>query len=149
MAASATTIRAGCRAAAASITAWPPPPTNTASGSGSFSSAAGAPPGMIRTSTPCRPALAAIRSQRTVSRSTAITAAPNRAHSTATEPAPAPTSHTSVPGPGPSRASASARTSALVSTASRLSNSSAPSAQPVSPGMDVTPGPLQPHIHDG
>ena len=64
------------------------------------------------------------------SASTAITAAPNRAHSTATEPDPAPTSQIVRPGAGPSRASTSARTSALVIIESRCSNASSGSAHP-------------------
>ena len=64
------------------------------------------------------------------SASTAITWAPNRAHSTATEPEPAPTSQIVRPGPGPSRASTSARTSDLVIMESRWSKASSGRAQP-------------------
>ena len=125
--------RPGRRAATALTTASPPPPTNTASGSGSPARASGAAPPTTRTSARCRRALAVTRAHCAGSRSTAITAAPNRAHSTATEPEPAPTSHTRVPGRGPSRASARARTSGLVTIESRCSNASSPSAHPSSP----------------
>src|SRR5580704_9862237 len=59
----------------------------------------------------------------------AITQAPKRAHSTATEPEPAPTSQMVRPGAGPSRASTSARTSALVIIESRCSKAVSGSAQ--------------------
>ena len=115
---------------AASSTARSPPPAKTAS-------RAAGPPGPPargrgrsargrRAGRRC----ARIRSHCAESDSTAITWAPNRAHSTATEPEPAPTSQIVRPGAGPSRASTSARTSALVIIESRCSNASSGSAQP-------------------
>src|SRR6266487_5885149 len=106
----------------------PPPPTKTASGSGRASSAAGAAPWTTRTATPWRSALVATSLHASGSRSTAITAAPSRAHSTPTEPLPAPTSQTRSPTPGPSLASASARTSDLVIIPSRCSKAASCSA---------------------
>ena len=70
-----------------------------------------------------------MRSHWAWSASTAMTYAPKRAHSTATDPEPAPTSQMVRPGAGPRRASTSARTSALVIIESRCSKASSGRAQ--------------------
>src|SRR6266511_3846091 len=142
------TSRAGRRAAHAASTSRPPPPTKTASGSGRLSSAPGADPWTTSTGTPKRVPLRRMRSHASASRSTATTAAPSRAHSTATDPLPAPTSHTRSPRRGPSRARTSARTSALVTIEARCANADSGSAQPAGAGGAPASHPVSPSTSD-
>src|SRR5690606_12293510 len=98
-----------------------------AAGVAGGSSEGGGSPAVSATLTPCLRALSRSRSQASGSRSTAITAAPNLAHSTAISPSPAPTSQIRSPSRGPSLARTNARTSGG-------SPDSDGSAQPAGPG---------------
>ena len=118
-------------------------------------STSGMVPWTTSTVTRCVWALAATRAQASASLSTATTSAPNRAHSTATDPLPLPRSQTTVPVRGARWASARARTSALVTIESRWSKAVSGRAQP---SGTRSPPAIQPmsgrrrgvdHEHDG